>query len=28
MASEIKDINLATLGKQRIDWAQADMPVL
>ncbi|HNN61640.1 MAG TPA: adenosylhomocysteinase, partial [Candidatus Obscuribacter sp.] len=28
MASEIKDINLATLGKQRIDWAFQTMPVL
>jgi len=28
MASEIKDIELAGLGKQRIDWASADMPVL
>lgn len=27
-ASEIKDINLAGLGKQRIDWAEGDMPVL
>jgi adenosylhomocysteinase len=27
-ASEIKDINLAPLGKQRIDWAEGDMPVL
>lgn len=27
-ASEIKDINLASLGKQRIDWAESDMPVL
>ncbi len=28
MASEIKDISLAPLGKQRIDWAEGDMPVL
>ena len=28
MASEIKDISLAALGKQRIDWAEGDMPVL
>ncbi|MGH9552522.1 MAG: adenosylhomocysteinase, partial [Terriglobales bacterium] len=27
-ASEIKDIALADLGKQRITWAEADMPVL
>lgn len=27
-ASEIKDIALAGLGKQRIEWAEADMPVL
>ncbi|CAN5441675.1 adenosylhomocysteinase [soil metagenome] len=27
-ASEIKDINLAGLGKQRIEWAEGDMPVL
>lgn len=27
-ACEIKDINLATLGDQRIAWAEADMPVL
>src|SRR5262249_15635642 len=26
--SEIKDISLAGLGKQRIEWAEADMPVL
>lgn len=25
---EIKDINLADLGKQRIEWAKRDMPVL
>jgi len=28
MASEIKDISLAGLGKQRIEWAEGDMPVL
>jgi adenosylhomocysteinase len=28
MASEIKDIGLAGLGKQRIEWAAGDMPVL
>lgn len=28
MASEIKDIELAGLGKQRIEWAGGDMPVL
>jgi adenosylhomocysteinase len=27
-ASEIKDASLAPLGKQRIEWAGADMPVL
>jgi adenosylhomocysteinase len=27
-ASEIKDVNLAGLGKQRIEWAESDMPVL
>jgi adenosylhomocysteinase len=27
-ASEIKDIALADLGKQRITWAESDMPVL
>ena len=27
-ASEIKDISLAGLGKQRIEWAESDMPVL
>jgi adenosylhomocysteinase len=27
-ASEIKDIGLADLGKQRITWAEGDMPVL
>lgn len=26
--SEIKDANLNALGKQRIEWAEADMPVL
>jgi adenosylhomocysteinase len=26
--SEVKDLSLAKLGKQRIDWASADMPVL
>jgi adenosylhomocysteinase len=28
MATEIKDIGLAALGKQRIEWAEGDMPVL
>src|SRR3989344_5608670 len=28
MESDIKDINLAAAGKQRIEWAQRDMPVL
>ena len=28
MKSDIKDIGLADVGKQRIDWAQKDMPVL
>jgi adenosylhomocysteinase len=26
--SEVKDLSLAKLGKQRIEWASADMPVL
>jgi adenosylhomocysteinase len=26
--SEIKDESLASIGKQRIEWAGADMPVL
>jgi len=25
---DIKDINLAAKGKQRIEWANGDMPVL
>ena len=28
MESDIKDINLAAAGKQRIEWAERDMPVL
>ena len=28
VATEIKDIGLAALGKQRIEWAEGDMPVL
>ena len=28
MNSDIKDINLAAAGKQRIEWAERDMPVL
>ena len=28
MAYDIKDINLADMGKQRILWADKDMPVL
>ena len=28
MKHDIKDIKLSTLGKQRIDWAEKDMPVL
>jgi adenosylhomocysteinase len=28
MEYDIKDINLAELGKQRIEWAGREMPVL